>query len=67
MVLQHGVLDFSFSASEGSAERNRSSGKKKIDDDTRTGVMRRTRANGSDLHKNFGDILVLNAYRTEPV
>ena len=73
MVPQQDILNVPFSASEDPRKgidrletkirQYHSTTKKKIDDDTRTGVLLRALANGSELHNNVGDHVVLNTYQ----
>ena len=65
MALQQGLLQFSFGVSEDARtgidrletqiRQYQSTTKKKIDDDTRTGVLLRSLANGSELRNKLGD------------
>ena len=74
MLLQECIVNFSFGASEDPRKaivwetqirQGQSTTKKKIDDCTRTGVLLKALANGSELHVNWAINLVLNAYRVE--
>ena len=75
MVLQQGILNFSFGASEDPRKgidrlekqirQYQSTTVKKIDDDTRTKVLLTALEDGNESHKQLGDLLVLNAYRVE--
>ena len=75
MALQQAYLNFTFNKDEDPRKgidrletqirQYQAATKKIVDDDTRTGVLLKALAAGSELQKKLGDHLVLNAYRVD--
>ena len=75
MALQQAYLNFTFNKDEDPRKgidrletqirQYQAATKKTVDDDTRTGVLLKALAGGSELQKKLGDHLVLNAYRVD--
>ncbi|CAK0797196.1 unnamed protein product [Prorocentrum cordatum] len=75
MALQQAYLSFTFNKDEDPRKgidrletqirQYQADTKKTVDDDTRTGVLLKALAGGSELQKKLGDHLVLNAYRVD--
>ncbi|CAK0871008.1 unnamed protein product [Prorocentrum cordatum] len=75
MALQQAYLNFTFNKDEDPRKgidrletqirQYQAATKKTVDDDTRTGVLLKALAAGSELQKKLGDHLVLNAHRVD--